>query len=80
MWCECVVMGTRVCVRVCVSARGSVWVVGGGGVPLGVEGMEWVSSMAAWPRGTWRGRGSGGAHGRMDTWVGYVGREACMIT
>eukprot|EP00966_Prymnesium_polylepis_P238178 5508259-Prymnesium_polylepis.1 len=42
--------------------------------------MEWVSSMAAWPSGTWRNRGSGGAHGRVDTWVGYVGREACIIT
>ena len=35
--------------------------------------------MVAWPRGTWRVRGSGRAHGRVDTWVGYVGRKACMI-
>eukprot|EP00966_Prymnesium_polylepis_P322658 7378904-Prymnesium_polylepis.1 len=35
--------------------------------------MEWVGSMATWPRGTWRERGSGGPTGGYvgsGTWVG----------
>eukprot|EP00966_Prymnesium_polylepis_P026482 611226-Prymnesium_polylepis.1 len=64
--------GTRVCVRVCVSARRGVWVVEGGGVPMGVVGYgvgKRYGRVATWHvYGTWRGRGSGGAHGRMDTW------------
>ena len=70
MWCECVEMGTRVCVRVCVSARRGVWVVGGGGVPMGVVGYGVGKQYGR--VATWHVEGTGVRRGpRAD---GYVGR------
>eukprot|EP00966_Prymnesium_polylepis_P209191 4845996-Prymnesium_polylepis.1 len=63
-------MGAKVCVRVCESARGSTWVVGGGGVPMGMVG--WGVGRQYGRVATWHVEGAGVR--RSPQAGGYVAR------
>eukprot|EP00966_Prymnesium_polylepis_P297326 6869475-Prymnesium_polylepis.1 len=64
-------MGVKVCERVCVSARGSVWVAGGGGVHMGMVGYEVGRQYGH--VATWHAEGAGVRRGpRAGKYVGRV--------